>query len=104
MNSDVMEPSSAATAAQFGHLFNSWRHHHSGMELSHAYRYNHNMMEYYTCKTNSWFLSVFINGHELDDHVFRSSENFGLMQSLKLSNIGRLWISTSRRESRVLDS
>jgi len=45
----AMEPS----AAQLGHLF-SWR---SSMDLSHAavYRYNHNMMEYYTCKrwTNS---------------------------------------------------
>jgi hypothetical protein len=42
-----MEP----TAAQFGHLF-SWR---SSMDLSHAaaYRYNHNMMEYYTCKSKS---------------------------------------------------
>ena len=40
-----MEP----TAAQFGHLF-SWR---SSMDLSHAaaYRYNHNMMEYYTCES-----------------------------------------------------
>ena len=42
-----MEP----TAAQFGHLF-SWR---SSMDLSHAaaYRYNHNMMEYYTCKKSN---------------------------------------------------
>ena len=41
-----MEP----TAAQFGHLF-SWRH--PTMDLSHAaaYRYNQNMMEYYTCKS-----------------------------------------------------
>ena len=38
--------------AQFGHLF-SWRHHPSVQDhLSHAaYRYNHNMMEYYTCKS-----------------------------------------------------
>lgn len=35
--------------AQFGHLFSTWRHHPS-MDLS-AYRYNHNMMEYYTCKS-----------------------------------------------------
>ena len=54
-----MEP---AAAHQFGHLF-SWRHpaaaaasaaSAASMELSHAaaasYRYNHNMMEYYTCK------------------------------------------------------
>ena len=45
-----MEP----TAAQFGHLF-SWRH--PTMDLSHAaaYRYNQNMMEYYTCKSKFYF-------------------------------------------------
>ena len=42
-----MEPSAAAG---FGHLF-SWRH-PATMDLSHAaYRYNQNMMEYYTCKS-----------------------------------------------------
>ena len=43
-----MEP----TAAQFGHLF-SWRHPATTMDLTHAaaYRYNQNMMEYYTCKS-----------------------------------------------------
>ena len=62
-----MDPS-----AQFGHLF-SWRHPATaaaaaagmgmggmgmagmaGMDLTHAaYRYNQNMMEYYTCKSKS---------------------------------------------------
>ena len=43
-----MEPSTAA-AAGFGHLF-SWRH-PATLDLNHAaYRYNQNMMEYYTCK------------------------------------------------------
>ena len=49
-----MEP----TAAQFGHLF-SWRHPAAAaaattmQDLTHAaaYRYNQNMMEYYTCKS-----------------------------------------------------
>ena len=42
----------SSTAAQFGHLFSSWRHHPTMDLSSHAaaYRYNHNMMEYYTCK------------------------------------------------------
>ena len=49
----AMEPSAAA--AGFGHLF-SWRH-PATMDLSHAaYRYNQNMMEYYTCKSKSVFL------------------------------------------------
>ena len=44
-----MEPSTAA-AAGFGHLF-SWRH-PATLDLNHAaYRYNQNMMEYYTCKS-----------------------------------------------------
>ena len=43
-----MEPSAAA--AGFGHLF-SWRH-PATLDLNHAaYRYNQNMMEYYTCKS-----------------------------------------------------
>ena len=43
-----MEPSAAA--AGFGHLF-SWRH-PATIDLNHAaYRYNQNMMEYYTCKS-----------------------------------------------------
>ena len=55
-----MEPSAAA--AGFGHLF-SWRH-PATMDLSHAaYRYNQNMMEYYTCKSKSvlYFSSIDIN-------------------------------------------
>ena len=45
----IMEPSTAA-AAGFGHLF-SWRH-PATLDLNHAaYRYNQNMMEYYTCKS-----------------------------------------------------
>ena len=48
-----MEPS----AAQFGHLF-SWRH-PATVDLSHAaYRYNQNMMEYYTCKSKFYSLGV----------------------------------------------
>ncbi|TRY80929.1 hypothetical protein TCAL_08814 [Tigriopus californicus] len=61
-----MEP----TAAQFGHLF-SWRH-PSTMDLSHAaaYRYNHNMMEYYTCHGGVNQLGgVFVNGRPLPDVV-----------------------------------
>ncbi len=51
-----MEPTTAA-AAQFGHLFSSWRHHPATAVdalagPAAAYRYNHNMMEYYTCKTS----------------------------------------------------
>ena len=43
-----MEPS--ASAAGSGHLF-SWRH-PATLDLNHAaYRYNQNMMEYYTCKS-----------------------------------------------------
>ena len=43
-----MEP--RAAAAGFGHLF-SWRH-PATLDLNHAaYRYNQNMMEYYTCKS-----------------------------------------------------
>ena len=67
-----MDPSSQF-GSQFGHLF-SWRHPATaaaaaagmsamggmgmagmtGMDLTHAaYRYNQNMMEYYTCKSKS---------------------------------------------------
>ena len=47
-----MEPSAAA--AGFGHLF-SWRH-PATLDLNHAaYRYNQNMMEYYTCKSKFFF-------------------------------------------------
>ena len=46
-NFEKMEPSAAAG---FGHLF-SWRH-PATIDLNHAaYRYNQNMMEYYTCKS-----------------------------------------------------
>eukprot|EP00096_Caligus_rogercresseyi_P006126 TRINITY_DN22347_c0_g1_i1.p1 TRINITY_DN22347_c0_g1~~TRINITY_DN22347_c0_g1_i1.p1 ORF type:complete len:159 (+),score=33.77 TRINITY_DN22347_c0_g1_i1:85-561(+) len=58
-----MEP----TTAQFGHLF-SWRHPSVDM----AYRYNHNMMEYYTCKSHggvNQLGGVFVNGRPLPDVV-----------------------------------
>ena len=39
------------------HPFSSWRHHHHHPTAvdaaAAAYRYNHNMMEYYTCKNGS---------------------------------------------------
>ena len=44
----------SAAAAGFGHLF-SWRH-PATLDLNHAaYRYNQNMMEYYTCKSKFSF-------------------------------------------------
>ena len=47
-----MEP--CAAAAGFGHLF-SWRH-PATLDLNHAaYRYNQNMMEYYTYVFKSKF-------------------------------------------------
>ena len=48
-----MEP---AAAAGFGHLF-SWRH-PASIDFNTAYRYNQNMMEYYTCKSKFLYLSV----------------------------------------------
>ena len=61
-----MEPSAAA--AGFGHLF-SWRH-PATLDLNHAaYRYNQNMMEYYTCKSKFFSMQNVTNSTNIYPHI-----------------------------------
>jgi hypothetical protein len=80
-----MDPGSAAASAAtgFGHLF-SWRH-PSTVDLSHAaYRYNQNMMEYYTCKSKFLTLETAFLACCMLGGLFRATWLRGLLFEMAL--------------------